>query len=374
MKIRRIYADELQVGQALAWDVHGENGALLVRQGHVVANQNQIELLLERGFIADVSDDVAATIYQQAPSALRLLNLAHGILSAALPALQEGQPDALQQLEQAATLVQDAVKLDSDVALACILHNQAAAPYPVRHGVDTAVVAIVVARALKHSETEINSMVLAALTMNIGMLEQHERLEQEKETLPDADWAYLRAHPQAGADLLRRAGVHDAAWLSAVLQHHENEDGSGYPLGLRSLEISTAAKIIMLADRYCARVSSRDYRQQLLPNAALRDILLEANSTLNAQLASVLIRELGIYPIGTFVKLVNGEIGVVTRKGLNSTTPHVQSLVGPRGARLDVPLRRDTRNDLHGIREVLSAEQAALVFRPDHLWGSSARI
>jgi hypothetical protein len=113
----------------------------------------------------------------------------------------------------------------------------------------------------------------------------------------------------------------------------------------------------------------------MLPNAALREILLESQQPAQAQpMITILIRELGIYPIGTFVRLYNGEIGVVTRKGVNTTTPYVHALLGPRGAPLEPPLRRSAKGDLYGIREVLEEEQAAVSFRLEQLWGAVARI
>lgn len=374
LKIRRITAGELAVGQALPWDVRGESGGLLVKRGHMVSSDNQIELLVERGFIEADDGLSASNPYQEPPSALRMLNLARARLQLALAEILAGQPAGREKLDDVASLIADAVDLDQDVALACILLNQGVGEYAVRHSIDTAVVAMVMARALKKPGAEVLSVTLAALTMNVGMLEHHDRFQQRAEPLDGADLAYLRGHPEAGVALLRAAGVADEDWLAGVLQHHENEDGSGYPHGKTSAQIGVPAKIVMLADRYCARVSARSYRRAMLPNAALRDILLEGKETVDAQLASVLLRELGIYPIGTFVKLLSGEIGVVTRKGLNSTTPHVLSLVNPWGSKLDVPLRRDTKADRHAIREVLGADQAALTFRLDQLWGRSASL
>ena len=372
MKIRRIDAGELALGLALPWDVYGETGSLLARLGHVISSETQLELLLARGVIADTSDD-APRAPTEAPSSLRMLNLVTAGLALVLPAIAAGQALAHEQLAPLAQLVDEAVALDADVALACILHNQGAGDFAVRHSVDTAVITALLARALKLEDGAVRSVLLAAPSMNVGMLGRHAQFQRKEGPLDADERAYIHAHPQTGVNLLRAAGVSDGVWLQAVLQHHENIDGSGYPLGIRGDEIGLGARLIMLADRYCARVSARSYRKSLLPNAALRDMLSADRDTLDAPLASLLVRELGINPVGTFVKLLNGEIGVVTRKGLNATTPHVQSLVGPRGARLDVPLRRDTRVDLHAIREVLSAEQAALQFRPDQLWGCSAR-
>ena len=373
MTIRRIHAGELALGLALPWDVYGETGSLLARLGHVISSETQLELLLARGVITDASD-AAPRAATEAPSALRMLNLVTTGLALVLPAIAAGQAGAQAQLAPLAQLVDEAVALDADVALACILHNQGAGDFAVRHSVDTAVITALLARALKLGDGVVHSVLLAALSMNVGMLARHAQFQRKQGPLDAEERAYIRAHPQAGVNLLRAAGVTDGVWLQAVLQHHENIDGSGYPLGIKGADIGVGARLIMLADRYCARVSARSYRKPLLPNAALREMLMADKDTLDAPLASLLVRELGIYPIGTFVKLLNGEIGVVTRKGLNATTPHVQSLIGPRGARLDVPLRRDTRVDLHAIREVLSAEQAGLQFRPDQLWGRSARV
>jgi hypothetical protein len=119
-------------------------------------------------------------------------------------------------------------------------------------------------------------------------------------------------------------------------------------------------------------VSARSYRKSLVPNAALRDIMIEGKDTIDPGLASTFIKELGIYPIGTFVRLENGEIGVVTAKGSSSTTPIVDALVGPRGAPLDAVIKRDTSKALHSVREVLSEYQAAIGFNLDQLWGPVA--
>lgn len=371
MDKRAIDEGELQVGAPLAWDVYGEAGGLLARKGHLIANENQAGHLLRRGFVA--VEETSARPEPQAPSVLRMLNRVNHGLKLALAEIVLGRAGGARgRLEDVARLTTAAVDLHPDVALACILHNQCAGPYAVRHSVDTAIVALLLARALKKSPDEVMLVTLGALSMNLGMLEHQERLQASREPLSDLDHKLIRTHPEIGAAMLRAVGIDDQQWLDCVLLHHENDDGGGYPFGRRAEQIPEPARIIALADRYCARVSSRTYRSPMLPNAALRDILLAGKSPSDAQLAAVFIRELGIYPIGTFVRLLNGEIGVVTRKGRNSTTPIVDALVGPRGAPLDVIVRRDTRNDHHAIREVLNETQAAVGFRLDQLWGRVA--
>ena len=116
--IRRIYAGELALGVALPWDVHDETGSLLARLGHVISSENQIELLLARGVIADTSADQPRTA-TEAPSALRMLNLVTAGLALVLPAIAARQAGSHASLAPLAQLVEEAVVLDADVALAC---------------------------------------------------------------------------------------------------------------------------------------------------------------------------------------------------------------------------------------------------------------
>ncbi|MDP2154432.1 MAG: hypothetical protein Q8J61_00410, partial [Sulfuricella sp.] len=79
-------------------------------------------------------------------------------------------------------------------------------------------------------------------------------------------------------------------------------------------------------------------------------------------------------PSGTFVRLNSGEIGVVSKKGGSADTPVVHALVGPRGAPLVTPLKRDTTSEMYAIRDTLSEGQANIRFSMYQVWGNEARL
>ena len=378
MKIRKVTAADLKLGMLIPWNVYSDTGALLVRKGHMIASANQIAYLIERGSFEDYSDQGPESTAPE--SVLRKLNGACLELQGLQQAIarRAAPPGLRRKLEEIATLVGEAISLNVDIATASILHNQRQAPYPVRHCIDTAIVAQVLARARERSPDDVMAVTLAALTMNLGMLEHHQRWHDGVVAFDAAERARMLAHPELSAQLLAEAGITEPVWLDCVLHHHENEDGTGYPFGKAGAQIPPLAKLVTLADRYCARVSERGYRPPMAANAALRDILLEARTTLHTNLASLLIRELGIYPIGSYVRLINGEVAVVSRRGLQSTTPHVESVLGPRGAPLEVFLERDTRVPLHAIREVLTNAQVAALNAPplrmEQVWGRAAAL
>ena len=378
MAQRRISIAEITIGAPLPWDVFDEKGQLLLSKGFVVGSAKQVESLVERGLFAETASagnartsDSPAAKQTEPPSVLRLLNAANMRLERLLFGLQN-EPDFPAKLLDIAKVVIFATDLNPNIATACVLLNQHA-EYPARHCIDTAMISILIARSLKFSQEETLKLVAGCLTMNIGMIHYYKQL-QSRQALTAEETARIRQHPQEGVKMLEGVGVTDSDWLEYVLSHHENEDGTGYPHGKAGKDIPQPAKIISLADIYCARVSARDYRKSVLPNIALRDIFLERGKGIDAILAATFIKELGIYPPGTFVRLTNGEIGVVSQKGETATTPAVHALIGPRGAPLSFAIKRDTAKELFAIRDALSQEAAAIRFSMQQVWGNQATL
>jgi HD-GYP domain-containing protein (c-di-GMP phosphodiesterase class II) len=373
MEQRRLGMSDITMGEPLPWDVYDDNNRLLLAKGSVVHRESQVNMLVERGLFVVLGEKrrTQTVSVKEVPSALRIIRDANVELSRVLLSLTTA-PDAQKRLRSITQMLGFAIDVNRDVALATILHNKEGS-YAVRHCIDAAIVALLVARSLNKSPAEIQALTAAALTMNVSMLAVQENLQNKREGLNEKEMEMVRRHPHDSAALLKIAGIDDEKWLNCVLDHHENEDGSGYPNGKRGDEIDANAKILAVADRYCASISSRSYRKSLLPNAAMHDVLLAHRTEIDPSLIACFVREFGTYPTGTFVRLENGEIGLVTGKGASTTTPIVHSLVGPRGAPLSYAIRRDTSTPLNAVREVLDEERAAIRFQLHQIWGDDAR-
>jgi HD-GYP domain-containing protein (c-di-GMP phosphodiesterase class II) len=384
VKRHLVLAQSLAIGLPLPWDLYSDGGVLLLSKGHIVTD-SLVDKFSERTLYTIDAAHPALRDTREAPElpsatklldtvGLRLRDLLFEI-EAVGKAAHKGQvvvPETFQVTEKVhdvVKLIEMAVGLSSSVALARILHNQEGS-YSVRHSIDVAVVALCVARALKKPAGELRSLGSAALTMNIGMLHQHDRLQGDSLAISRDDADIIRQHPHIGAEMLAAAGVHDADWLSFVQMHHENENGSGYPIGHHGAEILEGTKILAIADRYCARISARGYRKSFLPTAALRDILMTEKDTMSREVAAQFIHVLGTYPIGTFVRIENGEICVVTSAGTGATTPKVHAIIGSRGVPLEAIMERDTATQLCAIREVVSHEALGVKVDFAQIWGS----
>jgi HD-GYP domain-containing protein (c-di-GMP phosphodiesterase class II) len=306
-----------------------------------------------------------ANIPSASLSVLRSLNLVTGQLDGLLAGLSAYR-DADRALRQIAREVAAATARSPDVAIAAVLLNQIAGRYAVRHCIDTAIVACVVARAMAKSDIEVLTIAAAALTMNVGMMRQIENFHSKSSALSIDERAIVQRHPADSAEQLRCAGVSDEDWLAGVLQHHENDDGSGYPEGRHKDDIVFNARLIGIADRYCACVSARNYRRSMLPPLAIDK--LRSDGGYDVALIDQFCAQLGAYPPGTLVRLANGDIGVVAGRGALL----VHALRGADG--VPISLVRCTDEPGHAIETALHEDDARLRFRMNTVWGELAAL
>jgi HD-GYP domain-containing protein (c-di-GMP phosphodiesterase class II) len=374
MSKRRIQPNELAIGTVLAWDAYDGNGRLLLRRGQVISSNSQVEGLMARGLFTEVepSRERSMVPLDIAPSAVALTLEARRRLALICGphGPQSGFPEQILRIRE---LVREAVRISQDAALAMLLLDRNGR-YSLRHSVDVAIACQVVGAELGIDEPELTSTVAAALTMNLSILTLQDDLQAQQAPLSAGQRQVIRLHPEESTQLLREKGVTDEVWLRAVLSHHEAIDGSGYVHGQKGDEIPLPAQLLSLADVYCARISSRDYRPSLRPNAALRALFLEQGKKVRDGLASQFIKAIGVFPAGTPVRIENGEIAVVVQRGQNATKPVVCSIVGPQGMPLAVPIRRDTSQPNFTVKEVVSWAELGAVPSMQSLWGKVAAL
>ena len=128
------------------------------------------------------------------------------------------------------------------------------------------------------------------------------------------------------------------------------------------------AELIHLVDVFCAKVSPRAYRKALSPNHAAKELFLVDGADGN-QLPEIIIKEVGIYPPGCFVKLQNGETAVVVRRGASANHPVVFSLVSGQGVPFVEPMRRDSSRKDYMIVSIVPKDKIMIRLNPNKLWG-----
>ncbi|QLI82331.1 HD domain-containing protein [Chitinibacter fontanus] len=305
------------------------------------------------------------------PSSLQLIRQARLDLEQLLrdPLAAENFPASVNAMVQ---MIQLACQQSAEVALGTIL-LEIETPYPIRHAVDVAIVAELSLINLGQNTIQRASVIAAALTMNIGMHALESLLAAQEGPLSNEQRAQMQAHPQIGRDQLRMLGVSDIHWLDCVEQHHEAPDGSGYPRKLKGSEILFEARLLSLADRYCAMLSNRGYRRRQLADAAMFSALNSDAGSLDQKLAQLFISTLGLYPPGSVVHLINGETAVVVQRGKLDSTPLVLSLFNENDQLLPKPVLRNSAEFDCSVINLLDSRIIAGQLPLDQIWGDVAR-
>jgi HD-GYP domain-containing protein (c-di-GMP phosphodiesterase class II) len=206
--------------------------------------------------------------------------------------------------------------------------------------------------------------------MNLGMLDLQQRLARQATPLTAAQREQVEAHPEAALAALSGIGVSDEIWLASVGQHHEKPGGQGYPRKLATP--GKECQLLRLADVFCARASARADRRALAPAQLIRALFVEEAEGPCAPLVAALVKTLGFYPPGSYVKLASGEIAVVFRNGAGPKTPIVAAVTNAGGLPTMQPVRRDTDNPAYAIVGTLAPDTVSVGYDLGKLWLTKA--
>ena len=361
---------QVQVGIALPFDTFDSEGHLLLRKGFVISDPQQLQRLLERGMFREAAA-VAPTTSARQPDRSRKIPVIDLVLQvqSGLGALlgETDPPDFSTRLGLLATRLQHGFSLDPDAAIASIQVCHAGR-YSIRRMVHGAILGELLLRESGAGEAERHSLTCAALTMNIAMLDLQDVLYAQATPPGTEQMEVVHRHPAQGAARLRQLGVRDPLWLAIVEQHHETIDGRGYPGALRGPGICHAAQVLSMADRYGAMATGRAYRAPALPNAVLRQLFMDKDQNVDAGLAMLLVKAVGIYPPGSLVELANGDKAIVVKRTRNAKQPVVRSVKTQRNLVLEQPRKHLSSEPAYAISRILPMAELGFEVDPALLW------
>jgi HD-GYP domain-containing protein (c-di-GMP phosphodiesterase class II) len=225
------------------------------------------------------------------------------------------------------------------------------------NALDTCVLSLVVAVECGLDETMQVHLGAGALLHDAGYVRLPRNLVRRRDECSEQELALLQQHPKLGITLLSEGPGIDEEVKRIVAEHHERGDGSGYPGGLKSEAISQLAKIVGIVDWYDGMVSRRGGRPAMLPHDAVRQLFLAGErGQFEKSLIEIVIRSVGVYPVGSLVRLNTGEQAVVV--GVNPAQrlkPLVKITGGPQGESYANPLQVDLAEQTQdrGVRTVL---------------------
>jgi putative nucleotidyltransferase with HDIG domain len=220
-------------------------------------------------------------------------------------------------LERAAPLVEEitlSVMRNPD-ALIGLARLKTKDDYTYMHSVAVCALMVALAQQLKLDQKMIREAGMAGLLHDIGKMAVPLDILSKPGKLTETEFLSVKTHPVEGHRiLLEGSGVSEAA-LDVCLHHHEKMDGSGYPYGLVGHQISLYARMGAVCDVYDAITSNRPYKKGWCPAESLRKMTDWAgNRHFDNDVFQAFVKSIGIYPVGTLVKLESGRLGVVVEQ------------------------------------------------------------
>lgn len=185
--------------------------------------------------------------------------------------------------------------------------------YTYTHSVNVDILSVILGVALGLTDDELKKLSQAALLHDIGKTCLPIEIINKPGKLTAEEYAEVQNHPRYGYNMIKNNDDVSSVTRNAVLSHHENEDGTGYPRHLEADKIHKFAKIIHIADVYDALVTKRAYKDAMNPADALEYLMAKSGSMFNAEMVATFMEYIAPYPLGVYVELSNGLRGTVVK-------------------------------------------------------------
>ena len=243
--------------------------------------------------------------------------------------IRRGKLVAIDQLEEVIRDVVDSMVRSPDALMwVARMKKQDTAIYG--HSLQVAVYLVALGRHLGLPKEHLARLGMLGLLLDVGKTKLPRTLLAKPRPLTADEFELIQQHVRVGLQLLRGTPNLHPEILEGIAQHHERENGSGYPAGLRAGGISLFGRMAGIADTFVALTNVRPHAEGVSAYEALRKLTTWSGSLFHAPLVEQFIQSVGVFPVGSLVELSSGEIAVVVRQSkVRRLKPRVLVICGP---------------------------------------------
>lgn len=327
---KKLSLDNLRVGMTLAKDVVDPNtGELIAQKNKVLDVETLVRLKTfylenesesEDGIImgdGQSDEEILSGSIPYLPESERQLYVnfkntyqkSYDRTKEYLGNIQSGNIPQMSSINEVTNEIMSTVRVKSDVfAYLNYLKNREDFLYD--HSVCVSLVCKVFADWLKMDEKEAEMLTSAGLLHDIGMMKIAEKIVNKDEKLSDEELVKVMMHPIYGYNMLKSANLPEEVKF-AVLQHHEREDGSGYPNHLQNGQINKLAKIVAIVDVFGAMIYDRPYREKFAPFQVIKTFEREYLGKLDTVYLMEFLQNIAYNYVDRKVRLTNNKVATV---------------------------------------------------------------
>ena len=209
-------------------------------------------------------------------------------------------------------------------------------------GVRAAVHLVALGKYLGLPRIRLSQIAMTGALLDIGKTALPLRLLTKPEQLSEEEFKLVKDHVRFGLQLLENAAPLHADIIRAIAEHHEREDGSGYPNALKGDKIGLFGRMAAIVDTFMALTDERPFAEAMSPYTAFRRLTEWSRTLFHGPLTQQYIQAVGVFPVGSLVELSSGEVAVVVGQNREQRLkPRVLIVAGKNKAALAQPVQAD---------------------------------
>jgi putative nucleotidyltransferase with HDIG domain len=312
--IRELYIDSEKGLDVTDAQTHDEYHAVI---------HEQITSLIEKH---EIKSPPPISLVEEAQQARVVHTEAHKVVHHLMSDVRMGKQLELAKLSPTVEHITNSIFRNKDafISLSRIKNKD---EYTFQHSVSVCALLVAFSREMGFDKDVVMEAGLGGLLHDVGKMKVPDQILNKPGALSESEFAIMKTHAALGRDLLKQtSGISEIA-ISITGQHHERFDGTGYPDKLQKDEISNFGQLAAIVDVYDALTSDRVYHKGMEPTAALKKLFEWSKFHFNPEMVQRFICLIGIYPVGTLVKLESGMLAIVVNPGTESLLRPVVRLV-----------------------------------------------
>ncbi|MBI4279097.1 MAG: HD domain-containing protein [Armatimonadetes bacterium] len=372
--MRRMPVDALSPGLVVAKTIYGERGDVLLRKGTAITGgviaaltRREFRAIYVRDGLADdieppdiVAEHIRANVTKHVHDAFAVIHAAARSLaregskekSSPVPSLASPALQVLQSLYQdIENIIDEVLEVDTLDGLVSLKSHDT---YTFCHSVDVTIAALALGKRLALPRDTLRQLALGCLLHDIGKVFVDPAILRKPAALTPEEWAVIHRHPQWSYETISQMPFPEILPRHVGWQHHERQDGSGYPRGLRGFNriartaqerfdpdgILLVTEITQVADVYSALASDRPHRPALPTEMVVTTLRQMAGAHLNTEMLDLFLSLVPVYGVGTSILVTEGRLrgfqGLVTANApAHPDRPVIRLLFDPQGKRIE---------------------------------------
>lgn len=299
--MRYIPIIDAEPGMRLTYDLFDSNGRVLI-SSKTKLTDTYIEKLTQMGFVGIYVEDELSKGIEVKPL------IASKLRTEGLTSVKERDVDKCKDISRKiVSEILDKSELSLDLADLRTYDD-----YTYAHSVNVAVLSSIIGLGLGMCEKDLHSLVLAGLLHDFGKMSIPPEILNKPGRLTPEEYQIMQSHAMKSYEMIKDRKDISAQVKKAIMYHHENLDGSGYPQGVYEEEITLHAKIIHVADVYDALVSNRPYKKPYSPYEATEYLMGGCGTMFDKHVVETFLKYVPLYPKGTQVLMSDGRKAIIS--------------------------------------------------------------